>query len=46
LEKPFPRRGKTRMPKRLVHTRILEDFHYPYYEEVRDEVHKFIYLVY
>ena len=34
-EKPYPRRGKTRMPKRLVHTKVLFDLGYPYYEEVR-----------
>lgn len=33
-EKPYPRRGKTRMPKRLVHTKVLYDLKYPYYEEV------------
>ena len=33
-EKPFPRRGKTKMPKRLIHTRVLYDLGYPYYEEV------------
>jgi hypothetical protein len=33
-EKPYPRRGKTRMPKRLVHTKVLFDLGYPYYEEV------------
>jgi hypothetical protein len=33
-EKPYPRRGKTRMPKRLVHTKVLYDLNYPYYEEV------------
>ncbi|KIW33106.1 uncharacterized protein PV07_04599 [Cladophialophora immunda] len=32
-EKPYPRRGKTRMPKRLVHTKVLFDLGYPYYEE-------------
>ncbi|EXJ57980.1 hypothetical protein A1O7_05403 [Cladophialophora yegresii CBS 114405] len=32
-EKPYPRRGKTRMPKRLVHTKVLYDLGYPYYEE-------------
>jgi len=35
-EKPYPRRGKTRMPKRLVHTKVLYDLGYPYYEEVRE----------
>jgi hypothetical protein len=33
-EKAYPRRGKTRMPKRLVHTKVLFDLGYPYYEEV------------
>lgn len=33
-EKPYPRRGKTRMPKRLVSTKVLFDLGYPYYEEV------------
>lgn len=35
-EKPYPRRGKTRMPKRLVHTKVLYDLGYPYYEEVSE----------
>lgn len=34
VEKPYPRRGKTRMPKRLVHTKVLFDLGYPYYELV------------
>lgn len=33
-EKPYPRRGKTKMPKRLVHTKVLFDLGYPFYEEV------------
>lgn len=33
-ERPYPRRGKTKMPKRLVHTKVLYDLGYPYYEEV------------
>lgn len=33
IEKPYPRRGKTRMPKRLVHTKVLFDLGYPFYEE-------------
>ena len=33
-EKPFPRRGKTRMPKRLVHTRAIIELGYPFEEEV------------
>jgi len=35
VEKPYPRRGKTRMPKRLVRTKVLYDMGYPFYEEVR-----------
>jgi len=34
VEKPYPRKGKTRMPKRLVHTSVLYDLGYPFYEEV------------
>lgn len=34
VEKPYPRRGKTRMPKRLVHTKVLYELGYPFYEEV------------
>ena len=34
-EKPFPRRGKTRMPRRLVSTQVLYDLRYPFHEEVR-----------
>ena len=34
VEKPYPRRGKTRMPKRLVHTGVLRDLGYTFYEEV------------
>jgi hypothetical protein len=34
-EKPFPRRGKTKMPRRLVSTKVLYDLKYPFYEEVR-----------
>jgi hypothetical protein len=33
-EKPFPRRGKTRMPKRIVRTEVLYDIGYPFHEEV------------
>lgn len=33
-EKPFPRRGKTRMPKRIVRIEVLFDIGYPYHEEV------------
>ncbi|RMZ79251.1 hypothetical protein DV737_g3517, partial [Chaetothyriales sp. CBS 132003] len=32
-ERPYPRKGKTRMPKRLVHTKVLYDLGYPFYEE-------------
>lgn len=34
-EKPFPRRGKTRMPKRLVHEKAIIELGYPFEEEVR-----------
>jgi hypothetical protein len=33
-EKPFPRRGKTRMPRRMVHTRAIIELGYPFEEEV------------
>ena len=33
-EKPFPRRGKTRMPRKLAHLRVLDDLGYPFHEEV------------
>lgn len=33
--KAYPRKGKTRMPKRLAHTKVLFDLGYPFYEEVR-----------
>ncbi|KAL9106265.1 MAG: hypothetical protein Q9227_008664 [Pyrenula ochraceoflavens] len=33
VEKPFPRKGKTKMPKRLVHTRAIIELGYPYEEE-------------
>lgn len=32
--KPYPRKGKTRMPRNLVHTRAIREFGYPYEEEV------------
>ncbi|KAL4870038.1 hypothetical protein BDV12DRAFT_195839 [Aspergillus spectabilis] len=31
--KPYPRKGKTRMPRKLVNTRAIRDFGYPYEEE-------------
>ncbi|KAL3468960.1 hypothetical protein BJX99DRAFT_242435, partial [Aspergillus californicus] len=31
--KPYPRKGKTRMPRKLVHTRAVREFGYPYEEE-------------
>ena len=37
-EKPFPRRGKTRMPKRIVRTEVLHDLRYPYHEEVSPSI--------
>jgi hypothetical protein len=33
-EKPFPRRGKTRMPRRIVRIEVLNDLRYPYHDEV------------
>lgn len=30
----YPRKGKTRMPKRLVHSKVLFDLGYPFYEDV------------
>ena len=33
-EKPFPRRGKTRMPRRLVVEDVLYDLRYPFHYEV------------
>ncbi len=35
--KTYPRKGKTRMPKRLAHTKVLNDLGYPFHEEVRHE---------
>lgn len=32
-EKPFPRRGKTRMPRRIVRTEVLYQLGYPYHDE-------------
>jgi tRNA(Ile)-lysidine synthase TilS/MesJ len=37
-EKPFPRRGKTRMPRRLVEIQVLYDLRYPFHEEVRSSI--------
>lgn len=34
-KKPFPRRGKTKMPARLVNKRVIIDLGYPFEEEVR-----------
>ncbi|KAL4783641.1 hypothetical protein BJX76DRAFT_357788 [Aspergillus varians] len=31
--KPYPRKGKTRMPQKLVHTRAIREFGYPFEEE-------------
>ncbi|KAI9368246.1 hypothetical protein BJX61DRAFT_524895 [Aspergillus egyptiacus] len=31
--KPYPRKGKTRMPRKLVHVRAIREFGYPYEEE-------------
>lgn len=35
LERPYPRKGKTRVPKRLVHPRAIIELGYPFFEEVR-----------
>lgn len=34
VEKPYPRKGKTRMPRRLVHPRAIDELGYPFIEEV------------
>lgn len=34
-EKPYPRKGKTRIPSRLVHPRAVIELGYPFLEEVR-----------
>ncbi|OKL57110.1 hypothetical protein UA08_07522 [Talaromyces atroroseus] len=34
-DKPYPRKGKTKMPKRLVHPRAVQELGYPYIEEER-----------
>lgn len=36
--KTYPRKGKTRMPKRLVQKQVLIDLGYPFYEEVRPQL--------
>ncbi|KKK13746.1 hypothetical protein P175DRAFT_0502944 [Aspergillus ochraceoroseus IBT 24754] len=33
IGKPYPRKGKTRMPRKLVHTRAIREFGYPFEEE-------------
>ena len=35
FEKPYPRRGKTRMPRKLVNTSAIIELGYPFQEEVR-----------
>jgi hypothetical protein len=35
LERPYPRKGKTRLPRRLVHPRAIIELGYPFLEEVR-----------
>ena len=40
VEKSYPRKGKTRMPRRLVHTKVLYELGYPFYEEVREIVNR------
>lgn len=39
-EKPYPRKGKTRMPRRLVHSLAIKKLGYPYEEEVCGKTHK------
>lgn len=34
LERPYPRKGKTRIPSRLVHPRAITELGYPFREEV------------
>lgn len=34
IEKPYPRKGKTRMPRRLVNKRAIIELGYPFDEEV------------
>jgi hypothetical protein len=41
-DRPSPRRGKTRLPKRLVHTQVLFDLGYPHYEEVRENTKRWL----
>ncbi|PGH27944.1 hypothetical protein AJ80_00198 [Polytolypa hystricis UAMH7299] len=33
IERPYPRRGKTRIPKRLVHPKVIIDLGYPFEDE-------------
>ncbi|OJJ46772.1 hypothetical protein ASPZODRAFT_159561 [Penicilliopsis zonata CBS 506.65] len=33
VEKPYPRKGRTRMPRRLVHTQAIIELGYPFVEE-------------
>lgn len=40
IEKPYPRKGKTRMPRRLVHTRAILELGYPFIEEVRIDMRR------
>ena len=40
-EEPFPRKGKTRMPAKLVNKRAIIELGYPFEEEVSHEVIKF-----
>lgn len=34
LERPYPRKGKTRIPSRLVHPRAIIELSYPFHDEV------------
>ncbi|KAE8387560.1 hypothetical protein BDV23DRAFT_174571 [Aspergillus alliaceus] len=33
IEKPYPRKGKTRVPRKLIHTHAIHELGYPYEEE-------------
>jgi hypothetical protein len=35
IEKPYPRKGKTRVPRKLIHPHAIRELGYPYEEEVR-----------
>ena len=45
VEKPFPRKGKTRMPRRLVNKRAVIELGYPFEEEVFKRCKRFCSLL-